>query len=460
MAPKTRFLHQNPNAESSNDVTPLVTSYLSEAENERDACPNNHHHPPTTIDQLERGHEYLPEQLANMKRTYSIEQQNHMTCKTTTQCPSSNANRDPASDPCLPVGINQKLQPEYHCHEHKSPTLRWIKRLYRLYEAAIITAALIVFMVSSVPAYRVPIQTGFQVDSSKVDSRNNNSPFTQQSTSNQIPGANLTMPNKQLLQMDIFFSAAISLDVLIRFICCPAWKHWILSIYNIVDIVSLIPFYCETIMYQLALCESFQNTESVLIILTHVEKYVVALKVFIVLRLFRVLRRHRGTRVLLYTIWTTIKNQLILTVLYLQTALFYGAAIFFIDDNFTDIAKGTWWAVITMSTVGYGDLIPSTVIGYMIATSSIISGALLMSYTIPIMVNNYIHYYNHADQLKMVKQLHRTARRKAQTRTVSKYAQKALSSAKDLVNATITNAVARVSSNIPNTRGNGTESEH
>ncbi|TPP42780.1 Potassium voltage-gated channel protein egl-36 [Fasciola gigantica] len=315
--------------------------------------------------------------------------------------------------------------------------MRWARRLYVTYETLIVTAAVLVFMLSTVDQYRIPIRT------------DGSSPEVENSTQN--TGTNrtsITLPIPSIVKMDVFFSITITIDVLTRMVFCPAIRPWLFSLYTLIDILSLVPFYCELILYEMIHHKAFVNAEDWLVRLMSIEGYVVILKVFVVLRLFRVLRRHRGTRVLLYTIRTTFLDMCIIVILILESALFFGAAIYFTDDNFNNIPRGFWWALITMSTVGYGDLVPTHTVGYVVAMICVITGTLLMSYTIPVLVNHFILYYDHADQLAMVKQMHRSAKRKARSRNMSKYAQKALSSARVLMNNTLNNAVAKVNSTI------------
>ncbi|VDP85168.1 unnamed protein product [Echinostoma caproni] len=328
--------------------------------------------------------------------------------------------------------------------------IRWARRLYVTYETLIVTSAVLVFMLSTVDQFRVPIVTG---GAAKIPVKNNsNAPIA--ALMNQVDvdvrtnQTSVSLPIPSIVHMDIFFSITITIDVLARMIFCPAIRPWLCSLYTLIDILSLVPFYCELILYEMIYFKAFVNSNDWLVSLMNIEGYIVILKVFVVLRLFRVLRRHRGTRVLLYTIKTTCLDMFIIVILILESALFFGAAIYFTDDNFNNMPRGFWWALITMSTVGYGDLVPTHTVGYVVAMVCVITGTLLMSYTIPILVNHFILYYDHADQLAMVKQMHRSARRKARSRTMSKYAQKALSSARVLMNATLTNAVAKVNSTI------------
>uniref|UniRef100_A0A5K4FA75 BTB domain-containing protein n=2 Tax=Schistosoma mansoni TaxID=6183 RepID=A0A5K4FA75_SCHMA len=327
---------------------------------------------------------------------------------------------------------------------HESVYLTWLRRFYFIYETLIITSAVGVFMLSTVKDFRVPFHLNIteytDLYNETISDYNNHIEATINSNSYRTNNSYFTLPSKWLVQMDIFFSIAITIDVIIRMIFCPSIMLWFFSLSTLIDILSLIPFYCEFIFYELVYNNN-NNSEAIwwLIRVLRVEEYFVVLKVFVVLRLFRLLRRHKGTRVLFYTIRTTITDLSIIILLILVSALFFGAAIYFVDSTFSDIPKGFWWALITMSTVGYGDLVPNNTWGYIVATACIILGTLLMSYTIPVLVNHFLLYYAHADQLSMVKQLHRTAKRKIRNRKMSRYLQKALLNAKSIVNATITN---------------------
>ncbi|VDP55295.1 unnamed protein product [Schistosoma mattheei] len=277
----------------------------------------------------------------------------------------------------------------YPMNNHESIYLIWLRHFYFIYETLIITSAVGVFMLSTVKEYRIP----FYINITEYTDAYNDTIIDY--TNNHLE---------------------------------------IITLFNQSDKTNYIYTYNNDNHYH-------TNPDSIwwLIRILKVEEYFIILKVFVVLRLFRLLRRHRGTRVLFYTIRTTITDLSIIIILILVSALFFGAAIYFVDPTFTDIPKGFWWALITMSTVGYGDLVPNNTGGYIVATACIILGTLLVSYTIPVLVNHFLLYYAHADQLSMVKQLHRTAKRKIRNRKMSRYLQKALFNAKSIVSSTMTN---------------------
>ena len=64
-------------------------------------------------------------------------------------------------------------------------------------------------------------------------------------------------------------------------------------------------------------------------------------------------------------------------------------------DNFPTIPMGFWWSIITMTTVGYGDVYPTTPVGYVVGTACSVCGVLLVALTIPVISNNFTLFYRH-----------------------------------------------------------------
>lgn len=83
---------------------------------------------------------------------------------------------------------------------------------------------------------------------------------------------------------------------------------------------------------------------------------------------------------------------LLITSTLMGSVVFY--AEFFRDSHFDSVAVGIWWAIVTLTTVGYGDFYPTTPPGYVVGAACSICGLLLLSMPIAIIATNFNNYYS------------------------------------------------------------------
>ena len=65
------------------------------------------------------------------------------------------------------------------------------------------------------------------------------------------------------------------------------------------------------------------------------------------------------------------------------------------DNDFNSIILGLWWALVTMTTVGYGDMVPKTYLGMFVGTLCALGGVLTVALPVPVIVSNFAMYYSH-----------------------------------------------------------------
>ncbi len=79
--------------------------------------------------------------------------------------------------------------------------------------------------------------------------------------------------------------------------------------------------------------------------------------------------------------------------------IIFANLIFFVEveeDNFLSIPQGIWWAVVTMTTVGYGDSVPKSVAGYIVGSLCAITGILTIALPVPVIAQNFTHFHESA----------------------------------------------------------------
>jgi len=137
-------------------------------------------------------------------------------------------------------------------------------------------------------------------------------------------------------------------------------RHYIFSFYGIVDLLSIIPTYLSLFIV---------GSQSLLVF-----------RSLRLLRIFRVFKlgRYLGESKQLMDALRASRIKIIVFVSVVMTiALIMGTLMYLVEGaehGFTSIPRSFYWAVVTMTTVGYGDIAPQTVVGQTIATFLMILG--------------------------------------------------------------------------------------
>ena len=171
-----------------------------------------------------------------------------------------------------------------------------------------------------------------------------------------------------------------------RLYSAPIRRHFIFSAMGIVDLMAIIPY-----MVTLPFKEELDDVRSFLVMR--------ALRLFRVLRVFKLSRYSVGFKILLHTIIDSVQQLRPILFCTLIAVTMFGSVEYLIEGpegEFMSIPHSMWWAVQTMSSVGYGDIVPVTPLGRTVSTLCALSGILLFCLPTPILVANFLKHYTRA----------------------------------------------------------------
>ncbi|WP_438958459.1 ion transporter [Porticoccus sp.] len=157
-----------------------------------------------------------------------------------------------------------------------------------------------------------------------------------------------------------FFTALFTVEYGLRIFCSPNRRKYLFSFYGLIDLVSIIPSY---------LALFFTGAHYLLII-----RLLRVLRVFRVLRLVRFLSE---ADVLMRSINQARRKIFIFFSCVLVLSTLFGCLMYVVEgpaNGFTSIPKSIYWTIVTLTTVGYGDITPHTVPGQIIATLAMLTG--------------------------------------------------------------------------------------
>ncbi|MHC4937455.1 MAG: ion transporter [Planctomycetota bacterium] len=156
------------------------------------------------------------------------------------------------------------------------------------------------------------------------------------------------------------FTILFTIEYVARLACAPSRLRYAGSFFGVVDLLSILPTYLELFI---------PGAQTVAVL-----RALRLLRVFRVLKLAHMLSEAGSLR---RAIWASRSKIAVFLTFVLIVVVIIGAAMYVIERDtpgFTSIPQAMYWAVVTMTTVGYGDIAPATAVGKSLAALIMVLG--------------------------------------------------------------------------------------
>ncbi|XP_034382135.1 shaker-related potassium channel tsha2-like [Cyclopterus lumpus] len=182
-----------------------------------------------------------------------------------------------------------------------------------------------------------------------------------------------------------------SFELLVRFLACPSKPAFFKNIMNTIDIVAIMPYFI-TLGLELAEHQGTGQPAMSLAILR-------VIRLVRVFRIFKLSRHSKGLQILGQTLKASMRELGLLIFFLFIGVILFSSAVYFAetddpDSGFSSIPDAFWWAVVSMTTVGYGDMCPVTVGGKIVGSLCAIAGVLTIALPVPVIVSNFNYFYH------------------------------------------------------------------
>ena len=170
--------------------------------------------------------------------------------------------------------------------------------------------------------------------------------------------------NKQytelLLALEWAFTLLFSIEYLIRIYCNPRPLRYIFSFFGVIDLMAILPAY--------------------LLMFFSGAKYMMIIRLLRILRVFRILKlsHYVAQANLLLVALSASKSKILVFLFFMLTITsLFGAVMYLVEGpehGFTSIPRSIYWAIVTVTTVGYGDISPQTALGQTLSSLMMLTG--------------------------------------------------------------------------------------
>ena len=191
-----------------------------------------------------------------------------------------------------------------------------------------------------------------------------------------------------------------TMDIVLRLFSWPGFVKYWRNILNILDVISVLPFY-------ISLFHWISNGSDYFVLRV--------LRLARVIRIFKYVKHSDDLMIMMRAITAARKELSVLLLVMVLFVVSFGSIMFYIENDnaldfghpqngtdghagpnthFTSILQSCWWVIVTISTVGFGDMYPTTLLGKVVGSLIICLGLVSLALPMTIIVTKFSLVYD------------------------------------------------------------------
>ncbi|XP_065675410.1 potassium voltage-gated channel subfamily C member 1 [Hydra vulgaris] len=183
--------------------------------------------------------------------------------------------------------------------------------------------------------------------------------------------------------LEYIYCAIFTVEFFTRLACCPSYKSFFRSILTYVDFVSTIQFYISFVLKT----SSFD--------------FLFVTRLIRIFRLFRFFKQLSGMQVIAQTLKASMNELMLLFLLVMIPMVIFSTLIYYAEKSANTLSSASipeyfWWAIVTMTTVGYGDVVPQSIYAKIVGAMCACSGLLIVALPVSVIGSNFTLFYSYA----------------------------------------------------------------
>ncbi|CAF0913555.1 unnamed protein product [Rotaria sp. Silwood1] len=194
-----------------------------------------------------------------------------------------------------------------------------------------------------------------------------------------------------------FFIQAIcvsyfTIEFIIRILTTPSLWRFVKTLMNWIDLIAIIPFYITLGIYLTDRKDKVKTDTYAGL------RFLLTIRLLQVFKFVRIFKNVKSLHVFVKTVRQSLLDFFIMIIIITAIGFFLGATAYYVENSslnktFNSIFTATYWGIITIASVGYGDITPITPMGRIVSCICALFGAATMGMLVSVLVGRYERVY-------------------------------------------------------------------